>query len=299
MLKVESIYTVYHGIETRSYLLVSDKEAVLIDSGSARTAKRHINPELNRHARNGPFTLRFIINTHSHADHSGGNWLLKSKWGSRILVHRSELRYISNRARALREHFAPIKGNLQVGKDELAKLKDEFGPSTMVDRHLREGSKIQFGGRCLEVLHTPGHSKGSISLYLPKERFLFLGDCLQGSGVKAKFPTLPIYEDVEAYEQTLKRLRKLNVALAFTGHPFLPVRKTKLTSTEYHTLIDASFESFNRLGRTIIEAASHESNPLKITRELMLKSGWHRNDPVSVFVLESVQAFLRSGRWSQ
>ena len=81
MLKVKSIYAVYHGIEMRSYLLVSDKEGVLIDSGSARNRQTLHYPELKRFTKSQPFALKFIINTHSHADHSGGNGLLKSKWG--------------------------------------------------------------------------------------------------------------------------------------------------------------------------------------------------------------------------
>ena len=111
-------------------------------------------------------------------------------------------------------------------------------------------------------------------MYMPKERLLFLGDSVQGSGVKANFPTLPIYDDVEAYEQSMKRLRKLDVGFAFTGHPFLPLGKTKLRSTEYHRLVDASLEAFSRIGQTISKASRRKQNGLEISHKLMSMFGW-------------------------
>jgi hydroxyacylglutathione hydrolase len=295
-MKVKTIQAYYQGIETPSYLLISEKEAVLIDSGSTTIAEQSINPELKKLNRKHSFQLSAIVNTHSHADHSGGDRLMKSTWHSTVLIHQSESRYVSDRIRAVHEHFAsPFYAPSSL---EMKELKRDLGPSVKVDRQLRDGSKIEFGNCTLSVLHTPGHSKGSISLYEPEERLLFLGDSIQGSGVKADFRTLPIYDDVDAYVESLKRLRELNVTIAYLGHPFLPTRKTKLRPTEYRTFIDRSMKTLEQLGRTI-EYAHDGQDAIEVSRKIMTESGWENVGLVPFFVLKSVEAFLRSRRFSQ
>lgn len=290
-MKVNCIHAVYNGIETPSYLLLSEHEAVLIDSGSSKIAKQTINPELKRILRKHRFRLSAIVNTHSHADHSGGDGLLRPAWHSSVLVHQSESRYVSNRTRAVREHFA--NRLYRPSSLEMDELKVDFGASVKVDQELRDSSNVRFGSCVLRVLHTPGHSKGSISLYEPETRSLFLGDSIQGSGVKANFPTLPIYDDVDAYLKSLEKLRELKVGTAYLGHPFLPTRKAKLQTQEYRAFIDRSKETVKQLEATIRACAHEGQNVVKISRKAMLESGWKKVDLVPIFVLKSVEAFLK------
>lgn len=293
-MKVICIRAVYHGIETLNYLLLSEEEVVLIDSGSSKIAKQNINPELRKLARKRRFRLSAIVNTHSHADHSGGDGLLKPIWNSNVLVHQSESRYVSNRARAVHEHFA--SSFYAPSSREMDELKADFGSSVKVDRVLRDGSKIEFGNCTLNVIHTPGHSGGSISLYDSETHSLFTGDSIQGSGVKAEYRTLPIYDNVDAYVRSLKKLHELDVAIAYLGHPFLPTRKTKLQAREYRALIDRSMETVNQLGATIRDCAHEGQNAIEISRKVMLKSGWKKVDLVPIFVLKLVEAFLKRKR---
>ena len=112
------------------------REAVVIDPGGN---VREIVDILNR----AHLDLKYIINTHGHWDHTGGNSELKKKAGGLILIHPSE----------------QCRG---------------FSP----DAHLNEGDVVTFGPHTLKVLETPGHSPGGLSLYSPEINAVFVGDLL-------------------------------------------------------------------------------------------------------------------------
>jgi hydroxyacylglutathione hydrolase len=81
------------------------------------------------------------------------------------------------------------------------------GGSVSVDHELEDGDTIESDenrGSEILVFHTPGHSKGSISLLLHNEGALFCGDAIPVAG------DLPIYEDAAASVQSVKRLQGLN-----------------------------------------------------------------------------------------
>jgi len=298
-MRIEPIRADYHGIETASYLLLSGNEGVLIDTGSAPIARQKLIPELKRLARRRSFKLSTIVNTHSHADHSGGNQLLKSIWHSKILVHSLESKYISDRRKAVAEHFSTDTHFPAPSRREVDQLKRDLGPSAKVDRSLKDGSRIEFGDSTLKVLHTPGHSAGSIAIYEPQEGLLLCGDAVQGTGVQASFPTLPIYSDVDAYENSLSKLRELDVTEAYLGHAFLPLAKCKLRQKEFRGFISHSLDAIDRLGRVVEKYADEGKSAIGISHRLMVESGWCASDPVPIFVLKSVEAFLRSNRSSQ
>jgi len=131
------------GINQTNCFIVGDtqtEEAVVIDPGfdSASEAKS-ILKEIERNR----FRVKFIINTHGHPDHTSGNKTMKEATGAPVLIH---------------EYDAPLLRN----------------PSA--DKTIREGDIIEFGEVKLRVLHTPGHSKGSIALLAADA--VFSGDTL-------------------------------------------------------------------------------------------------------------------------
>ena len=120
---------------TYTYLLGDGGEAVLVDPVFEHAAR---DAALLRE-----LGLRLVatLDTHVHADHVTGAWLLKQRCGSRILVA-------------------------------------EAAQAAQVDQPLRHGDRVGFGGRHLEVRATPGHTSGCLTFVLDEHRMAFTGDSL-------------------------------------------------------------------------------------------------------------------------
>lgn len=141
------------------YLLGDEatKEAVLIDPTSDF---EKINAIIDRYG----FKITKIINTHGHFDHIGGNRYYIKKTGARLLIHEADYFYLGKNVNRLIEFF---KGGRSI-KHEVELLHD--------------GDIITVGNTEIEVIHTPGHSPGSICLYFKGN--IFTGDTLftEGTG---------------------------------------------------------------------------------------------------------------------
>jgi hydroxyacylglutathione hydrolase len=120
------------------------REAIVIDPGDDVSAILEI---IARHG----LKVRAILITHAHIDHVGGLKKMREATGAPVLMHQADLALYQ--AMELQAQF------LGVATPEIAEI-DEF---------LREGKSIQWGNYELRVLHTPGHSEGSVCLYLPRE----------------------------------------------------------------------------------------------------------------------------------
>jgi len=133
-------------------------EAVVIDPGDEIERVQEV---LARHH----LKVKYIVATHAHIDHVGGIDQLHRATAAPVLMHETDL--------PLYENMAIQAAWLGVQPPQVVELA-EF---------LKEGDVLRCGGLALEVMHTPGHSPGSISLHLPgADRRIFSGDTLfQGS----------------------------------------------------------------------------------------------------------------------
>lgn len=95
--------------------------------------------------------VRAILNTHAHIDHVGGLRKLHEATGAPVFMHREDLE---------------LYRRLDIQAQWLGVRPPAM---TEVDQFLREGDTVRWGGYEARVLHTPGHTPGSISLYLPFE----------------------------------------------------------------------------------------------------------------------------------
>ena len=104
-----------------------------------------------------------IINTHGHVDHIGANWDMKDHFGVPLYIHAAD---------------SPMLGKIQQLELSLFLGAKDSPPA---DHLMSDGEEIKIGNSVLRVLHTPGHSPGSVSLL--GDGFLLSGDTLFFEGV--------------------------------------------------------------------------------------------------------------------
>ncbi|MDD5723988.1 MAG: MBL fold metallo-hydrolase [Syntrophales bacterium] len=127
---------------------------------------------LNRMKEDGvdPEKIQYIINTHSHPDHFEASAAFNENTNIKIAMHGDDIAFLNN-----------IGGRMygMFGLDT---------PKVDVDMPLEEGP-VKLGDEDFEILHTPGHSPGSISLYWPSRKALFPGDVIFDRNVgRTDFP---------------------------------------------------------------------------------------------------------------
>jgi glyoxylase-like metal-dependent hydrolase (beta-lactamase superfamily II) len=129
------------------------REALVIDPGDDISRILKI---VERHG----LRVKQIVVTHAHIDHIGGAQKLQRATGAPVLLNENDL---------------PLYDQMEV---QAAWLGMETPERARIDTAARQGDRLRIGGTDLEVLHTPGHTPGSISLWIPAEKKLLAGDTL-------------------------------------------------------------------------------------------------------------------------
>ena len=191
-----------------------DDEVTLIDTGapgSGRFILRQLR-ELGREPRD----VARIILTHYHIDHRGAADELRRATGARVLIHASEAPYL----RGLLPYPNPVQSRplAALAAPLLAAVK---GRPLEVEE-LNDGDVLDILGG-LRVLHSPGHTRGSITLSLPREGLLVAGDTMGFRRSRLETPDPLVSENVELAKLSLERLAALDVDIICFGH-FNPLR---------------------------------------------------------------------------
>ncbi len=141
------------AIQTNCYVVScpETREAVIVDPGD-------YSPSLQHYIEEEQLLVKYIINTHSHFDHVGGNKKVKQFTGARLLIHQAEADVL------------PQTGTLA----SMFGLQVDDSPPA--DAFMAEGDEIRIGRITLHVLETPGHSPGGVTLHT--DDVAFVGDTI-------------------------------------------------------------------------------------------------------------------------
>lgn len=212
-----------------AYLVFGDK-ITLIDSG-VKGAETIIFDYIKNNGRN-PEDIARVILSHSHPDHIGSVKAIKQATGCRVLAHAGEQDWIEDTEKQFKER--PVPG-----------FHTLVGGPVAVDGLLDDGETVDLGGDITcGVMHTPGHSRGSISLLFEGEKVMMTGDAIP-------LPhDMPIYDDVIAMARSLRRLRKVrgvDVLLSSWEGPILGVEPIEKR-------MDDGFTYLRRIHETVRKA---------------------------------------------
>jgi hydroxyacylglutathione hydrolase len=211
------------------YLIYGKKRIFLIDSGVASSEKIVLDylKSTGRH----PEEISLLILTHSHPDHIGAARAMKSISGSTLAAHAAEKSWIEDVD--LQERERPVPG-----------FKSLVGGSVHVDQTLQDGDVLDVGDASIQVMHTPGHSSGSICLWLPVEGALFSADAVPVPG------SMPIYQDILASVrsiQSLGRVRGIKFLLSAWDEPRL--------NGEAYRVMDEGLGYLQRIHNAVLKVA--------------------------------------------
>lgn len=204
------------------YAIVGSKHTLLVDTGfddSIRTTVVNYFKEkkLSLDA------VRYVINTHSDYDHTGGNKAVRELMPNALICAGERDRpMIENLNSMFFDRYNEFEKDHGFAESKDAKdFMMTVAFETNVDIGFAGNERIDLGGRYVEILHTPGHSWGHVSILDEKSKAIIIGDAVLGNSVlladgQPAFP--PTYRFVEAYRSTIRLLKGYQASEILTSH---------------------------------------------------------------------------------
>ncbi|MBN1812475.1 MAG: MBL fold metallo-hydrolase [Anaerolineae bacterium] len=216
--------------------VVTQEGVILIDTLPFPTESREMATFLERASRPG---VRYVILTHYHADHTYGSYLFPQ---ADIVAHADCLKLLA-------KHGEPELKAAQAEEPELEEVTIRL-PNITFD----EGAiSLQLGGRVMRLIHTPGHTPGSIMVYIEDDRVLFASDTVM--------PVPAIVDgDTDALRASLKKVVELPIENLVQGHGEIILRG------EVEVVVNASLKYLDTIEKRVAKAIKNKKGKESLQR---------------------------------
>ncbi len=178
-------------LSSNVYVIPDSGECAIIDTGAGPGVLRSLVRHLSQHR----LRPRWVLLTHDHYDHVSNGPQLRDRYGAALLIHRDD--------RCRLEHRPDGETN-----------GGGRAPAFNVDGTVGEGDVLDLGTLKLTILHTPGHSPGSICVHVPSHGALFAGDLPLWMGPGRRHPL----GDFRLWQRSMERIRGLGLDMIGWGH---------------------------------------------------------------------------------
>lgn len=251
------------GARMMAMHLLVGRRVWLIDTGIADTPVR-LEPYLRSIGRGWSDVAGAVV-THCDADHCGGNAMLRRLAPQSVIAaHALDAPLIADPDRCIRERYqfdipygAPLPASIA------ARVRANLGDPSPVDEWLADDALVEAGDEPFTALHCPGHSRGHLVVYDPRERVAVITDAVLGEHIPSADGRplfAPPYRYLREYLTTIARLRALRLRAMFPTH--FPAA---IGEREVDAFLDTSERFVHRLSNDIDRAIDKASGPLSLT----------------------------------
>ncbi len=192
---VESVHQV-EGVNGNVYLLIDGGGLTLVDTGFPNSTKDILGyiHKINQQ----PSNISRILLTHCHVDHVGSAQELKQLTKAKVGVHQEDADFVAGLKTLPRPKGASNTSFIPVQPDIVLKENDKVSNLT--------------------VVHTPGHTPGSIALYDPMRKILFVGDTLRFIKGEIIGPSEQFTSDMHQAMRSIEKISRLDFDVMLSGH---------------------------------------------------------------------------------
>ncbi len=219
------------GIWGANVFLLIDDNLSIVDTGFKGRYKQILKQV--RKLGYTPSDITSIIITHHHTDHVGSLAVLKEITGAKVMAHPADAPYIDGRLPQ------PVKPRW-VSKAP-SPLRQLWATTPVaVDILVNEGDELPILGG-IKILHTPGHTPGSICLFIQQEQLVIVGDVLANRfrlGLPSKTYTLDIAHEINS----IKRVASLDFDTICFGHGSPLVHEASSTVSHFAEILESEYQ---------------------------------------------------------
>ena len=244
----------FEGSRANIWLVKGPTKDVVIDTGLGVNDLRVHLEALGLVDSAGPGARECsVVCTHNHFDHSGG----AHHFGPNVFIHEDDLAGLEHGRQTETLNYVMPGHFYQQPYSGFSANRYQV-PATPC-QPLRDGDRIELGGgEYLEVLHVPGHSKGSVAIYYPSKRELFTGDmvyeCGFGGNLIDWLPSSSVTAFVNSAERILDLLQDKEVDRVFPGH-FEPLTSQR-TQELLHEYVDTKDNNYSKCCSSFLQAVT-------------------------------------------